>query len=166
MCITLSCSMVWICWQCFFLLWKLCYVIITCFLDLLNASQHHDQSGLSGTLPGTEDQIFVQLFVVRFEQIVVCDLHSLLGADDVCGEWWYTGAFHAIWCTGLYRELSPASLPILKQQTSMVKLLQVFGFDASGSREARSLSTWAWWHCSFYIVEVCCCKHIAVCMMI
>jgi hypothetical protein len=89
-----------------------------------------------------------------------------LGADDVCGEWWYTGAFHAIWCTGLYRELSPASLPILKQQMSMVKLLQVFGFDASGSREARSLSTWAWWHCSFYIVEVCCCKHIAVCMMI
>jgi hypothetical protein len=81
MCITLSCSMVWICWQ-----WKLCYVIITCFLDLLNASQHHDQLGLSGTLPGTEDQIFVQLFVVSFEQIVVCDLHSLLGDDDVCGE--------------------------------------------------------------------------------
>jgi hypothetical protein len=25
----------------------------------------------------------VQLFVVSFEQIVVCDLHSLLGADDV-----------------------------------------------------------------------------------
>ncbi len=25
----------------------------------------------------------MQLFVVSFEQIVVCDLHSLLGADDV-----------------------------------------------------------------------------------
>jgi hypothetical protein len=61
--------------------------IVLCHHNMLfrfvSASQHHDQSGLSGTLPGTEDQVFVQLFVVSFEQIVVCDLHSLLGADDV-----------------------------------------------------------------------------------